>query len=77
MGDTLMRSHIVNGKWQSDRYPTAPADTVPMLLTDPRWQDLIWIYAERWRQEDPVFTEELQEHLVRHGFDPSTLKVPA
>lgn len=63
-------SHIVNGKWQSDRYPTAPPDTVPMLLTDPRWQDLIWEYAERWRKDDPEFTDELQAHLIRHGFRP-------
>jgi hypothetical protein len=71
----MSHTHIIDGKFQSDRYPTAPPDTVPMLLTDPRWQDLIWIYAERWRSLDAHFADELQAHLIRHGFDPSTLRL--
>jgi len=63
-------SHIIDGEWQSDRYPTAPRDTLPINLKDPRFQDLAWEYAERWREEDPAFTEELQAHLKSKGYSP-------
>lgn len=66
----MTHTHIIDGQFQSDRYPTAPRDTVPMDIHNPRFQDLIWIYAERWRTEDPAFADDLQDCLRRSGFEP-------
>lgn len=66
-------SHIRDGKFYSDRHNT-PADIVGLDATDPRFQDLIWEYAERWREEDPAFTDELQAHLRTLGFAPTTTR---
>ena len=42
-----MSAHIVNGKFQSDKYPTCPAGKVPLSTRDPMAQDLLEEYARR------------------------------
>lgn len=63
-------THIIDGQFQSDRHPTAPRDTVPLDVKEPRDQDLIWEYAERARVDDAGFADELQALLKSHGFSP-------
>lgn len=47
-----MGSHIVNGKFKSDKFPECPAGLVPLSTSDPMAQDLLWEYAERRRTKD-------------------------
>jgi hypothetical protein len=63
-----MGSHIVNGKFQSDKYPTCPAGKVPLSVEDPMAQDLLWQYAIRRASVDREFAADLQECLRAAGF---------
>ncbi len=61
-------SHIVDGQFQSDKYPTCPAGKVPLSINDPSAQDLLWIYAQRRRVVDANFSGDLEYALIRAGF---------
>lgn len=63
-----MGSHIVNGKFQSDKYPTCPAGKVPLSVEDPMAQDLLCEYSRRRRGVDAEFSEDLQTALANAGF---------
>ena len=65
-----MGEHIINGKFQSNKYPTCPAGKVPLSTTDPRAQDLLWEYAQRRREIDPEFSEDLEWALINSGYEP-------
>lgn len=64
-------SHIVNGQFQSDKYPTCPPGKVPLSVNDTTAQDLLWAYAQRRRVVDPDFSEDLETALLTAGFTPS------
>lgn len=67
-----MGAHIdKNGKFQSDKYPTTPAGKVPLSVTDPTAQDLLWEYAQRRRKVDSEFSDDLEACLKAAGFDPT------
>lgn len=63
-----MGSHIINGKFQSDKYPTTPPGKVPLSVRDPAAQDLLWEYAERHRIKDAEFSDDLQQALQLAGY---------
>jgi hypothetical protein len=63
-----MGSHIVNGQFQSDKYPTCPPGKVPLSVKDPTVQDLLWEYANRRREVDAEFADDLQEALRATGY---------
>lgn len=65
-----MSSHIIDGKFQSDKYPTCPAGKVPLSIEDPSAQDLLWEYAQRRRLVDPEFSDDLEKCLLKAGFIP-------
>lgn len=66
-----MGTHINSeGKFQSDKYPTCPADKVPLSVNDPDAQPLLWIYAELHRKRDNELSDDLQARLRAVGFDP-------
>jgi len=48
-----MGAHIIDGEFQSDKYPTTPRGKVPLSVKDPTAQDLLWEYAQRRRAVDP------------------------
>jgi len=60
-----------DGKFISDKYPWCPEDFVPLKVTDPMAQSLLWDYAERRSEVDPFFAEDLQKALRRAGYSPS------
>jgi hypothetical protein len=62
--------HIVNGEFQSDKYPTCPAGKVPLSTKDKTAQDLLWEYAQRRRTVDPEFSADLEICLLKHGSEP-------
>lgn len=66
-----MGSHIVDGEFQSDKYPTCPRGKVPLSVKDPDAQDLLWEYAQRRRKIDEEFSEDVETSLKAVGFVPN------
>jgi DNA-binding transcriptional MerR regulator len=62
--------HLVEGEFQSDKYPTTPRGKVPLSCADPAAQDLLWEYAQRHRSIDPQFSDDLEIALKNKGFQP-------
>jgi hypothetical protein len=69
-----MGSHIIDGKFQSDKYPTTPRGKVPLSVKDPTAQDLLWEYAQRRRTVDAEFSDDLEAALVEAGYLPIARK---
>jgi hypothetical protein len=65
-----MGDHIVDGEFQSDKYPDCPRGKVPLSVRDVTAQDLLWIYAQRRRAVDAGFSEDLETCLLAAGFGP-------
>ena len=65
-----MGAHLIDGEFQSDKYPTTPRGKVPLSVKDPTAQDLLWVYAQRRRVVDEEFSRDLEEALRRAGFQP-------
>lgn len=63
-----MNSHIINGEFQSDKYPTCPPGKIPLSVKDPMAQDLLWEYAQRRRSVDYQFSNDLEKALIDKGF---------
>ena len=70
-----MGAHIVNGLFQSDKYPTCPPGKVPLSVKDPTAQDLLWEYAQRRRAVDAEFSDDLELVLRAAGYG-GTAPVP-
>jgi hypothetical protein len=65
-----MGSHLIDGKFQSDKYPTTPRGKVPLSVKDKSAQDLLWEYAQRRRSVDTEFSEDLEQALRIAGYIP-------
>lgn len=65
-----MGSHIIDGEFQSDKYPACPRGKVPLSVRDPSAQDLLWEYARRRRAVDAEFSDDLDRALVAAGYLP-------
>jgi hypothetical protein len=63
-----MGAHLIDGEFQSDKYPTCPRGKVPLSVKDPTAQDLLWEYAQRRRAADAEFSNDLETALVAAGF---------
>lgn len=76
-----MGAHLVDGKFQSDKYPTCPAGKVPLSTADPTAQDLLAEYAKRRRSVDDEFSDDLEQALVNDGYaereDPTVKRLAA
>lgn len=66
-----MGAHLIDGEFQSDKYPTCPRGKVPLSVKDPTAQDLLWEYAQRRRAVDAEFSADLEAALAVAGFDPT------
>lgn len=64
-----MGAHIIDGEFQSDKYPTCPRGKVPLSIKDPTAQDLLWEYAQRRRAVDAEFSDDLEAALLSKGYD--------
>lgn len=67
-----MGSHLIDGKFQSDKYPTTPRGKVPLSVKDMTAQDLLWEYAQRHRSVDAEFSDDLETALRTAGYTPAT-----
>lgn len=65
-----MGAHLIDGEFQSDKYPETPRGLVPLKCTDTTAQDLLWEYAQRRREVDPEFADDLEEALRIKGYKP-------
>jgi hypothetical protein len=61
-------SHIVDGEFQSDKYPMCPRGKVPLSIKDITAQDLLWQYAQRRRAVDAEFADDLEMCLRQAGY---------
>jgi hypothetical protein len=65
-----MSAHLIEGEFQSDKYPTTPRGKVPLSCKDPDAQDLLWEYAQRHRARDAEFSRDLEQALRNAGYVP-------
>jgi hypothetical protein len=65
-----MGAHLINGKFQSDKYPTCPAGKVPLSTADKSAQDGLWRYAKQRRHIDAEFSDDLEQALRLDGYTP-------
>ena len=72
-----MGEHLIDGEFQSDKYPTCPRGKVPLSCKDPMAQDLLWEYAQRRRNIDEGFASDLEVALLSAGFIRSCLNQSA
>jgi len=63
--------HLIDGKFQSDKYPECPRGKVPLSVDDKSAQDLLWEYAQRRRAIDAQFADDLELALRIAGFSPT------
>lgn len=66
-----MGAHLIDGEFQSDKYPTTPRGKVPLSVKDPAAQDLLWEYAQRRRSVDSEFSDDLEAALRSAGYRPT------
>lgn len=69
-----MGAHLVEGEFQSDKYPTCPRGKVPLSVRDRTAQDLLWVYAQRRREVDAEFSDDLETALRAAGYEPPDLR---
>jgi hypothetical protein len=69
-----MGAHLIDGEFQSDKYPTTPRGKVPLSVKDHTAQDLLWEYAQRRRVVDAEFSEDLETALRAAGYVPAEPK---
>lgn len=67
-----MGAHLIDGEFQSDKYPTCPRGKVPLSVKDPTAQDLLWEYAQRRRSVDAEFSADLETALKAAGYASGT-----
>lgn len=72
-----MGEHLIDGEFQSDKYPTTPRGKVPLSVKDTTAQDLLWEYAQRRRPVDASFSADLEAALLAAGYAPSTVRPSA
>lgn len=60
--------HLIDGDFQSDKYPWSHPGFVPLKTSDPMAQDLLAEYARRRRAVDAEFSEALEAALLNKGF---------
>lgn len=63
--------HLIDGEFQSDKYPTTPRGKVPLSVKDTTAQDLLWEYAQRRRAVDAEFADDLEAALKLAGYVPA------
>lgn len=70
-----MGEHLIDGEFQSDKYPTSPRGKVPPSTKDPTAQDLLWEYAPPLRVIDEGFSADLKAALIAAGYRPGSESV--
>jgi len=67
-----MGSHLIDGKFQSDKYTWCQRGFVPLKTSDKDAQPALWGYAQAHRARDPEFSADLETALKNDGYVPPT-----
>ena len=71
----MLGDHInPDGEFQSDKYDWSKPGFVPLKLTDPMAQPVLWRYAEVRESVDKDFAADLRMCLLAHGYLPTDLE---
>ena len=65
-----MGEHLIDGEFQSDKYPWCQRGFIPLKLTDPMAQPVLWEYAQNRESVDMEFADDLREALRLQGYTP-------
>jgi hypothetical protein len=60
--------HIIEGAFQSDKYPACPRGKFPMSFGDLDAQPLLWEYARLHETRDPELAIDMREALRLKGY---------
>lgn len=63
-----MGEHLIDGEFQSDKYPWCKRGFVPLKLSDPMAHAVLWEYARVRESVDKEFAEDLREALGLQGY---------
>ena len=66
-----MGEHLIDGEFQSDKYPWCHRGFVPLKLTDPMAWSVLWDYAQKRESVDMEFANDLRKALKLQGYFPS------
>ena len=66
-----MGAHLIDGEFQSDKYPSTPRGFVPLKVSDPAAQPHLWRYAQGHVRKDMEFSADLMEALRLKGYKPA------
>lgn len=64
-----MGAHLLDGKFQSDKYPWCARGFVPLKTSDKHAQPALALYAQAHRAKDAEFSADLEEALKLEGYD--------
>lgn len=67
-------SHIIDGKFQSDKYSWCQPDFVPLKVTDALAQPYLWAVACLYAAMGDDFGNDLKKRLLMVGFKPPSVK---
>jgi hypothetical protein len=65
-----MGDHLIDGEFQSDKYPQCPRGKVPLSCKDRTAQPLLWKYAQIRRKVDAEFSDDIEQALIIAGYVP-------
>ncbi len=65
-----MGKHLIDGEFQSYKYPWSRRGFVPLKITDPMEQPVLSVYAQMRREVDAEFSDDLIEALRLAGYPP-------
>lgn len=64
-----MGEHLIDGQFRSDKYPWCERGFVPLKVTDPMAQPVLWEYARLREEVDAEFSADLREALKLAGYE--------
>lgn len=56
-------NHVIDGEFQSDKYPWCKRGFVPLKITDPNARKVLRLYAQLRRSVDSDFSHDLLEAI--------------
>lgn len=65
-----MGEHIVDGEFQSDKYPLTPRGKILLSLRDKLAQPFLWGLAQAYRVVDCALSDDLETCLRKEGYAP-------
>lgn len=71
-----MGEHLIDGEFQSDKYPWCRRGFVPLKITDSNARRVLKLYADLRRSVDSAFSDDLLEAIKIEEQKPQVLQSP-